>query len=311
MKKILAIVPVLCALACGGEGPTPPPELKCSSISTTTYSFTVNKGETVTISYTSNCQSVRATASATGFPITLSASGSFSFTASENMTVVLTGMTSGKPGASATVTVNVIIPPPPSLKFSAPNEATLNQTIHVPVLKTNIKFCSPDISWNSSGKEFENTVPPTWDGYSFSPGSTMPVGKRAATLKLVCTGLDGSTISDSAIVGLVVPKLEVDSISPSTRRSGQGGRTTFYGRNNTFVSSNGVDFRGTAAVGAYGNGAPPPDSIFINGGKTFTNPNVFWIGEDIVAPVGSKHNTYIKTIERPEPPLVFLITIVP
>lgn len=102
-------------------------------------------------------------------------------------------------------------------------------------------------------------------------GSTMPVGKWQQTLLLVCVGLDGLR-ADTARVSfmLKVPRIDADSLSPRTGTVGIWGTYCFYSKNRTFVSNNGVDFKGTVSGGS-SYGIPPMTSLITNPGYFFSS----------------------------------------
>ena len=94
----------------------------------------------------------------------------------------------------------------------------------------------------------------------------MPVGKWQQTLLLICTGFDGARADTAKLSFLLkVPKMDVDSLSPRTAIVGVWGTHCFYSKSRTFVSNNGVDFKGTVSGGSR-YGIPSTENMITNVG---------------------------------------------
>lgn len=131
-------------------------------------------------------------------------------------------------------------------------------------------------------------------------GSTMPVGKWQQTLLLICVGLDGLK-ADTAKTSfmLKIPRIDADSLSPRTGTVGIWGTYCFYSKKRTFVSNNGVDFKGTVSGGS-NYGIPPMTSLITNPGY-FQSSEKFCHGLLILG--GAEQTVeYVANWERSEGP---------
>ncbi|GAC1573641.1 MAG: hypothetical protein NVS3B9_4470 [Candidatus Doudnabacteria bacterium] len=189
-------------------------------------------------------------------------------------------------------------------RSKTPSSVVLNQQMVVAVNKQNVSSCTFSMIWTKSGKEYPETIAPAFNGdatscgATFAPGSTMPLGARNATLKITALGTDGSSVSDTMTVGLQIPRIQVDSISPSKWPSGCGD-VTYFGHGNTITSSNGADFRGTiSAVGGSGFDQSINNLLITNIGN-FRNPNLLKAGLCVSGTSGQKLAAYINNDGRP------------
>ncbi|GAC1413577.1 MAG: hypothetical protein NVSMB66_5760 [Candidatus Doudnabacteria bacterium] len=310
MRKMLLSL-ALFAMACGG-GITdiPPTQFDCNSLTPSSATVSINKGQDYKANFSSNCQSVTVVtsmASPYNPAVTLGASGSISIPrVSENMTITFTGNATGKTVASA-VQLNVVTLPPPLFSIDrskTPSTVLLNQQIVVAVNKQNVSSCTFSMTWRKSGKEYPETIAPAFNGdatscgATFAPGSTMPLGARNATLKITALGTDGSSVNDTMTVGLQAPRIQVDSINPKTWISGCA-LISFYGHGNTFTTSNDVDFRGTISTGAAVNVQMTNAGMITNPGN-FSNANLYTEKVCFNGHTGDKFAMYINNDGRPD-----------
>ncbi|MEK7075993.1 MAG: hypothetical protein AAB948_04345, partial [Patescibacteria group bacterium] len=163
------------------------------------------------------------------------------------------------------VAVTVIQPPAPKALFSQTFQDSLALNTEVRI-KYQVSNCGSLSSVILPGTP--QRADPKTEKIVFSvndsllkTGSTMPVGKWQQTILLICTGID-ETKADTARISfmLKVPKIEADSLSPRTAVVGIWGTHCFYSKNRTFVSNNGVDFKGTVSGGSR-DGIPEMDEL--------------------------------------------------
>lgn len=323
MHKMLQIMPLLFAVfACGGGNVmTSPkePSLDCSKLQATPSSANVPRGGSVSVSYASNCQSVVATSDHSDvFPNqTLPANGSFTISnATVNLTITLVGKGSSAVNTISTQVAVTVQQPAPVLHItSAADSVVLNHSVKLTVNTQNVQWCTYSTNWKKTGKEFPETIAPSWSGGcspSFNPGSTLPDSTlhRKVTLKVCGTGYDGSTtVCDSVTVRLVIPKLVADSISPTSQALGTFVNQFFYGHDSTFTTSNGEDFRGTV-TGAVAIKSPPPSlSQMITNVGFFQNPNTYAVGSTTGGNMPFDVEVYLANDGRPEAPTGFLFHI--
>ncbi|MHB8871360.1 MAG: hypothetical protein ACYC5G_02795 [Candidatus Doudnabacteria bacterium] len=201
------------------------------------------------------------------------------------------------------VVVTVIPPPAPKVLFSQAfgDSLMLNTEVRIKYEASNCGSLSSVIlpgTPQSADSKTEKIVFLAHDSI-LKTGSTMPVGKWQQTLLLICAGIDGEK-SDTARISfmLKVPRIDADSVFPRTATVGVWGTHCFYSKNRTFVSSNGVDFKGTVSGGSR-NGVPDMENM-ISGPGSFFSPEKFcygyfpgWNGESV---------EYIANKERSEGP---------
>ncbi len=185
----------------------------------------------------------------------------------------------------------------------------------LPLRKQNISSCSAPVFNGTFTTADPNTVKATAsisaDTLVYSPGSTMPVltnGKRQATIQVSCLGQDGSTVTTSVTLKLVVPTLKCSSITPDSVALGWTGILVVNCSGNSVTSLNGVDFKGTMFTVAIEGETPTP---FITNPTQFHNPNEYGIGVTTWGNGTFKavRDIYLKNSERPEEPLKFRFVI--
>lgn len=306
MRKMLASSMLAAFLAaCGGGGGITdiPPNQKCSvSLSTSTAQVSSVISASVGVS-TANCLAVEAIG-----VVQIPSVGSTLTIPAGTPSGMVTVRGTSSDGSVSTATVTVVVLPSPIYSIDRSKTAAtveLNSQMQVYDTRQNIASCRDTVIWNKSGKEDANTIPPAFSGEVFHPGSSMPAGARTATLKVECTGIDGSRAADQVQVTLTIPRIQVDSISPSQMKPGASKDIFFFSSHNTFVSNNGVDFDGTVE------GLCP--IMFTNAGNFLTSGK-YAIGLTVGSgvPVGDHASLCINNSGRPASETqVLTVTVVP
>ncbi len=321
-KNLTRLCLALFAMACaGGETtglPQPQVQFPCDLPTPLPVRQTVAMGGTYSYSYNfASCKSVTVSTNTPGpynpAKADLPPAGSIDLAVTQNTTATIVAIGSG--GKTVTLTIDLTVTfPAPTLsinRIGTPGSLALLGQLAVSFNTASVASCSYSTNWTKSGKEDPATVAPTFNGdltaskATFSPGSTMPVGRRSVALNISCLGLNNATVTDTITVALEVPKLVVDSMTPRTMQKGCGPLRA-YSAAGRFLSSNGVDFRGTIG------GFSPDTTALVTNPDQFISPNL--IGSGIC--VGNGHTVnydrafYFANVGRPEPPLMFNLRVI-
>ncbi len=328
MRKMLCYAPVLFALACGGGRIDSPPVLDCTQVTPANSTFTVGRGSSLSVSYTSNCNSVVATSNHPDVfhSQTLPANGTFTVnSATVSMTITLTGKGNTPSNTTtAQVAVNVQQPAPSLHIASAPDSVVLNHSIKLSLDTQNILSCSYSTNWKKTGKEDEPATTAPWFlsltsacSPVFNPGSTMPDPSlgRKVQLKVCGTGYDGVAVAcDSVSVRLVDMKTVIDTVYPTTIISGVPTVINVYSRDSTFTTSNGVDYPGTLWYEAnLGDPVPTLAQMVPALGSPFADPTLRRIATTAVLGTNEVDHYYVDyfaTADRPCPPASFTTHVI-
>ncbi len=323
MRKMLHLTPALFMLAAcgGGDSITSPnqPQQTCTRITVSSTAVSVQRDSSISVSYTSNCNSVVATSDHPDvFPSqSLPANGTLTIdNATVSMTITLTGKGDTPSNTLvAQVAVNVMQPAPILSISSVPDSAILNHGINIVLNTKNVQSCSYSTNWVKTGKEDPATIAQVFVDKAgictptFSPGSTMPdsVLHRQVQLTFCGAGYDGQTMACSTVaVRLAIPKLCVDSSTPTTVVAGVATIINTFGCDSSFTTTNGEDFRGTLF---WNNGAgdPPPTLAEMPSAiGQFINPTTLKSQGYGVLPTGVKEEGFVRYFAndgRPEAPL--------
>ncbi len=326
-KNYLLLSASLFLWACGGEvGVTNPVNKVCSGTISPAENVTISAGQTTSVVLNfQNCASV--TVRADNDPtyvngVTVAPNATLLLSPAKATVYTFVGNGEGAQ-PMLRLAVNVVGKPGVSIDASAVPDSgvVLNSTITLPINKQNITSCSvvsfSETPATADPKTVKATATINADALVYSPGSTMPVlvnGKRQATIQVSCLGQDGSSVSTSVMIKLVVPTLKCSNMTPDSVNVAWQGNVTANCTGNSVTSLNGVDFKGTmSSIGNLEAGTPPSDAFVTNPGQ-FQDPNHFAAGIYRVGPAPTfpiDAGMWFKNSERPEEPLRFILRFRP